>query len=129
MGAGPANALLASKFDLPHVLEYLHARDDITDDEEPCVPWTAVADLYRSATEVLSKALTGGGRRAWVGAHIRHTYPSGCSIYFTFAFRCLVDGEGRYDPVRELAHYLAAKDAILNHFCAAGGAGSIVEAL
>ncbi|MEM9224357.1 MAG: FAD-linked oxidase C-terminal domain-containing protein [Pseudomonadota bacterium] len=59
-----------------------------------------------------------------LGAHISHTYSTGCSIYFTFAFHCMVNENGIYDSARELAHYLSAKEAVLDHFCAAGGAVS-----
>jgi alkyldihydroxyacetonephosphate synthase len=122
VGSGPARATLKSKFDLPHIRDFMMARRVITDVAETCLPWAEVPDMYRSGREVLERALTRGGRRVWIGVHVSHTYPAGCSIYFTFAFHCLTDATGRYEPARELAHYLSAKEAILEHFCAAGGA-------
>jgi alkyldihydroxyacetonephosphate synthase len=55
-----------------------------------------------------------------VGCHVSHSYPSGASLYFSFAFRCRTDAAGRYDPDEELQHFVRAKGAALDCFARHG---------
>jgi alkyldihydroxyacetonephosphate synthase len=123
-GEGPGKAMMAGKFDLPLVRDFLFERGAITDTAETSIVWSRVPQLYVSSRAVLSEMLGRGGRDFWVGCHVSHTYSAGCSLYFTFAFGCRRDADGRYDPEAELAHYLAAKQAIIGHFVDQGGAAS-----
>lgn len=129
VGDSPAKALLEGKFDLPHIRDFLMQHAVITDVAETCTTWAKVPGLVQSGKQLLREKLTRENRAAWIGCHISHTYPAGCSIYFTFAFRCLCDDSGWYDPEVELEHYLSAKHAILNHFSENGATVSHHHAL
>lgn len=116
VGEGPGRAMSESKFDFPHIRDFLMDRTVVSDVAETATTWDKVPGLYRSSMAVLAEALGRGGRPFWLGCHVSHSYASGCSLYFTFAFRCLYGPDGSYDWERELAHFLSVKQAVLGHF-------------
>ncbi|MBM3505004.1 MAG: FAD-binding oxidoreductase [Alphaproteobacteria bacterium] len=120
LGRSPGEAFAEGKFDFPYIRDFLMDYDVIVDVSETSISWGKMMPLYREGLEVLSRRLAHGGRKAWVGCHVSHTYHSGASLYFSFAFRCRSDGQGRIDPAAELAHYSAAKKATLDCFAALG---------
>jgi alkyldihydroxyacetonephosphate synthase len=118
VGSGPGEAFAHGKFDFPYIRDFLFDYKVMVDVSETSTRWSQMIPLYEAARKVFQQALGAGGRQYWLGCHVSHTYPTGASLYFSFAFRCLTDTEGRYDPWRELEHYLAVKRAALDCFAA-----------
>lgn len=120
LGRGPGESFAAGKYDFPYIRDFLLARGVICDVAETSTSWGGMADLYGRGMSEISRALRRDGRPAWLGCHVSHTYPAGASVYFSYAFRCAVDQNGRYDPQAELAYYAAVKKASLECFAAVG---------
>jgi alkyldihydroxyacetonephosphate synthase len=110
-----------SKFDLPYVRDFLMDYNVIVDVAETCLRWKDMRPSYHLLAARACKVLTDGGRRAWLGCHVSHCYSSGASLYFTFAFRCRQDADGRIDRGAELAHYRDVKRVLLDGFAECGG--------
>ncbi|MGZ6205332.1 MAG: FAD-binding oxidoreductase [Candidatus Binataceae bacterium] len=120
VGRGPGDSFARGKFDFPYIRDFLLDYKVMVDVSETSIRWSEMMPLYQAAKRTFEQALGAGGRQFWLGCHVSHTYPTGASLYFSFAFRCLTDDAGRYDPWRELEHYLAVKRAGLECFAAHG---------
>jgi alkyldihydroxyacetonephosphate synthase len=120
LGKGPGRSLEEGKFDLPYIRDFLMNYNLMADVAETCVLWKDIHSTYAQVMSRASVALQDGGRRAWIGCHVSHCYSSGASLYFTFAIRCHVTGEGEIDRAAELAHYRRAKTALLDCFAECG---------
>jgi alkyldihydroxyacetonephosphate synthase len=116
VGRGPGEAFAHGKFDFPYIRDFLLDYKVMVDVNETSTCWSQMMPLYAAAQTTFQQALGAGGRQYWLGCHVSHTYPTGASLYFSFAFRCLTDAHGRYDPWAELGHYLAVKRAALDCF-------------
>jgi alkyldihydroxyacetonephosphate synthase len=121
LGQKPGRAMEDSKFDLPYVRDFLMDYNVIVDVAETCLRWKDMRSSYHLLTARAREALTDGGRRAWLGCHVSHCYSSGASLYFTFAFRCRADTDGRIDRTAELGHYRRVKHVLLDGFSDCGG--------
>ena len=120
LGRGPGESFAEGKFDFPYIRDFLMDHDVLVDVAETSTTWTRLLPLYRTAMATYREALGRDGRPYWLGCHISHTYPAGASLYFSFAFRCVVDAGGNVDPDAELAYYAAVKKAGLDCFAAHG---------
>jgi alkyldihydroxyacetonephosphate synthase len=120
VGRGPGDSFARGKFDFPYIRDFLLDYKVMVDVSETSIRWSEMMPLYEAAKRTFQQALGAGGRQFWLGCHVSHTYPTGASLYFSFAFRCLTDASGRYDPWRELEHYVAVKRAGLDCFAAHG---------
>jgi alkyldihydroxyacetonephosphate synthase len=108
LGASAGKSFEATKYDFPHIRDFLLDRDVTTDVSETSTVWSNIARLYKETTAGLRTSISESGAKAWVGCHISHTYQSGASVYFTFGFKQQNGGE--------MAQYLRVKRAVQQSF-------------
>lgn len=108
LGAGAGKSFEATKYDFPHIRDFLLDRDVTTDVSETATVWSNITTLYQDAIAVLREEISKSGVRPWAGCHISHTYPCGASLYFTFGFR--------QQPGHEIEQYLQVKRAVQQSF-------------
>jgi alkyldihydroxyacetonephosphate synthase len=101
LGPGSGKSFESTKYDFPHIRDFLLDRGVTSDVSETSTVWSNLVPLYRAATTGLRAAIVESGVKPWVGCHISHTYQCGASLYLTFACRQR-DG-------REMQQYLHAK--------------------
>ncbi len=111
MGESAGKSFEATKFDFPHIRDFLLDRNVTTDVSETSTVWSNIIPLYRETMEVLRARILESGVRPWTGCHISHTYQSGASVYFTFGFK--------QQSGHEMEQYLrvkrAAQQAFIDH--------------
>jgi alkyldihydroxyacetonephosphate synthase len=119
LGPGSGKSFESTKYDFPHIRDFLMDRGITSDVSETSTVWSNIVPLYRATTTALRAAILNSGNdnsgsdgesgvRPWVGCHISHTYHSGASLYLTFACR--------QQPGREMEQYLHAKRAVQQSF-------------
>src|SRR3984885_3055760 len=108
LGAGAGKSFEATKYDFPHIRDFLLDRNVTTDVSETATVWSNIAKLYQDTSAVLRAEISKSGACPWAGCHISHTYPCGASLYFTFGFR--------QQPGREMEQYLQVKRAVQQSF-------------
>jgi alkyldihydroxyacetonephosphate synthase len=108
LGAGVGKSFEATKYDFPHIRDFLLDRNVTTDVSETATVWSNITKVYRDTAGVLRDEIRKSGVRPWVGCHISHTYPCGASLYFTFGFRQQLG--------REMEQYLQVKRAVQQSF-------------
>lgn len=87
LGLGSGKSFEATKYDFPHIRDYMLERDVTTDVSETSTMWSNILPLYRATMERIRAEIAESGVRPWAGCHISHTYHTGASLYFTFGFR------------------------------------------
>ena len=112
MGESAGKSFEATKYDFPHIRDFLLDRDVTTDVSETSTVWTNIFPLYRDTMAVLGARIAESGVRPWAGCHISHTYQSGASVYFTFGFRQRAGDE--------MEQYLRVKRAVQQSFIDCG---------
>jgi len=113
LGTSPGKSFQETKFDFPHIRDYLMDRGVMGDVSETSTPWSNILPLYEATMKNLRGAIRDTGMDPWVGCHISHNYHTGASLYFTFGCRGI---EGR-----ELEQYLYIKKAAEDSFLQNGG--------
>jgi alkyldihydroxyacetonephosphate synthase len=110
VGLGPSagKSFEATKYDFPHIRDFLLDRNVTTDVSETSTVWSNMGALYQDTLAMLRDEISKSGVRPWAGCHISHTYTSGASLYFTFGFR--------QQPGREMEQYLQVKRAVQQSF-------------
>ena len=108
LGPGSGKSFESSKYDFPHIRDFLMDRGVTSDVSETSTTWNNIVPLYRATTASLSAAIVESGVKPWVGCHISHTYHCGASLYLTFACK-QQDG-------REMEQYLRAKRTVQQSF-------------
>jgi alkyldihydroxyacetonephosphate synthase len=110
LGLGSGKSFESTKYDFPHIRDFLLDRGITSDVSETSTVWSNIVPLYRASTAALRAAISdsGGGVEPWVGCHISHTYQCGASLYLTFACR--------QQHGREMHQYLRAKRAVQQSF-------------
>jgi alkyldihydroxyacetonephosphate synthase len=108
LGAAAGKSFEATKYDFPHIRDFLLDRNVTTDVSETATVWSNLATLYQDTIAVLRAEISKSGVRPWTGCHISHTYPNGASLYFTFGFR--------QQTGRELEQYLQVKRVVQQSF-------------
>jgi alkyldihydroxyacetonephosphate synthase len=108
LGRGVGKSFEATKYDFPHIRDFLLDRHVTTDVSETATVWSNIATLYNNTVAALRTEIGKTGIRPWAGCHISHTYPSGASLYFTFGFR--------QQPGYEMEQYLQVKRAVQQSF-------------
>ncbi len=108
LGASAGKSFEASKYDFPHIRDFLLDHDVTTDVSETSTVWSNIVPLYNGTMTVLRDAIEKSGVCPWTGCHISHTYQSGASVYFTFGFR--------QDAGSEMDQYLKVKKAVQQSF-------------
>ena len=112
MGEGAGKSFEATKYDFPHIRDFLLDRDVTTDVSETSTVWSNILPLYRQTVALLRATILESGVRPWAGCHISHTYHCGASVYFTFGFR--------QQRGREMEQYLRVKRAAQQSFIDCG---------
>jgi alkyldihydroxyacetonephosphate synthase len=108
LGPGSGKSFESSKYDFPHIRDFLMDRGVTSDVSETSTTWKNIVPLYRATTASLGAAIHESGVKPWVGCHISHTYQCGASLYLTFACK-QQDG-------REMQQYLHAKRTVQQSF-------------
>jgi alkyldihydroxyacetonephosphate synthase len=108
LGASAGKSFEATKYDFPHIRDFLLDRDVTTDVSETSTVWSNILPLYKDTLAVLRASIGQSGAHPWAGCHISHTYQSGASLYFTFGFR--------QQPGNEMDQYLRVKRAVQQSF-------------
>ncbi len=108
LGASSGRSFESTKYDFPHIRDFLMDRGITTDVSETSTVWSNILPLYCVTSAALSAAIQESGVRAWVGCHISHTYHSGASLYLTFGCR--------QQRGHEMQQYLRAKRAVQQSF-------------
>ena len=120
LGPSSGKSFESTKYDFPHIRDFLMDRGITTDVSETSTVWSNIIPLYRATTTALRAAVldnkdrdskggdSKGGAKPWVGCHISHTYHSGASLYLTFGFR--------QQHGHEMQQYLHAKRAVQQSF-------------
>jgi len=85
----------------------------VADVSETATVWSRLGAVYDAARASIESAIAAESVLGWVGCHISHSYHSGASLYFTFAF---IGGE----PRGVLQRYLRVKKAAEDAFLASG---------
>jgi alkyldihydroxyacetonephosphate synthase len=101
LGSGSGKSFESTKYDFPHIRDFLLDRGITSDVSETSTVWSNLVPLYRATTTALRAAILESGVKPWVGCHISHTYHSGASLYLTFACK--------QQSGREMQQYLHAK--------------------
>jgi alkyldihydroxyacetonephosphate synthase len=104
LGENAGRSFEATKYDFPHIRDFLLDRDVTTDVSETSTVWSNILPLYRETMSVLRSNISQSGARPWAGCHISHTYQCGASVYFTFGFR--------QEAGNEMWQYLRVKRAV-----------------
>jgi alkyldihydroxyacetonephosphate synthase len=108
MGEKAGKSFEATKFDFPHIRDFLLDRDVTTDVSETSTVWSNILPLYRETIDAVRASVLESGVRPWTGCHISHTYQSGASVYFTFGFK--------QQSGNEMKQYLRVKRAAQQSF-------------
>jgi alkyldihydroxyacetonephosphate synthase len=108
LGAGAGKSFEATKYDFPHIRDFLLDRNVTTDVSETATVWSNISRLYQDTSAVLRAEISKSGVRPWTGCHISHSYPCGASLYFTFGFRQQLG--------HEMGQYLQVKRAVQQSF-------------
>jgi alkyldihydroxyacetonephosphate synthase len=108
LGPSAGKSFESTKYDFPHIRDFLLERDVTTDVSETSTVWSNILPLYRATMETIRAGVLESGVPPWVGCHISHTYRCGASVYFTFGFK--------QQPGREMEQYLRVKRAAQQSF-------------
>jgi alkyldihydroxyacetonephosphate synthase len=112
MGRSAGRSFESTKYDFPHIRDFLLDRDVTTDVSETSTVWSNILPLYRQTISALRASILESGVQPWAGCHVSHTYQTGASLYFTFGFRQKTE--------REMEQYLCAKKAAQQSFIDCG---------
>lgn len=108
LGTSSGKSFESTKYDFPHIRDFLMDRGITTDVSETSTVWSNIVPLYRATSAALSTAILESGVKPWVGCHISHTYHCGASLYLTFGCR--------QQRGNEMQQYLRVKRAIQQSF-------------
>ncbi|HTS10977.1 MAG TPA: FAD-binding oxidoreductase [Candidatus Limnocylindrales bacterium] len=108
LGYSAGKSFEATKYDFPHIRDFLLAHDVTADVSETCTVWSNILPLYNATMDTMRKRIRERGMPPWAGCHISHTYQSGASLYFTFGFK--------QELGREMEQYLYVKRAVQQSF-------------
>ena len=113
-GSGPGESFAKSKFDFPHIRDYLWDYGIYADVSETATAWDNAENLRARALQALRQTFKSRNLDGWCGCHLSHSYRDGASLYFSFAFK-------HDDNADNLAHYFAIKKAVQDSFMQNGG--------
>lgn len=111
LGTDPGRAFEKSKYDFPHLRDYVMNRNIMADVSETTTVWSNILPLYYKTMDKIEKAIIETDSKSFLGCHVSHTYHSGASLYFTFGCTQF--------PGREIEQYLyikkSAEDAFIEN--------------
>lgn len=108
LGPSAGKSFESTKYDFPHIRDFLLERDVTTDVSETSTVWSNLLPLYRATMAAIRDGVLESGVPPFSGCHISHTYRSGASVYFTFGFM--------QQTGREMEQYLRVKRAAQRSF-------------
>jgi len=108
LGTSAGKSFEATKYDFPHIRDFLLDRDVTTDVSETSTVWSNIIPLYTNTMALLRSSIRETGVCPWSGCHISHTYQTGASVYFTFGFRQQLG--------QEMEQYLRVKRTVQQSF-------------
>ena len=108
LGSSAGKSFEATKYDFPHIRDFLLDRDVTSDVSETSTVWSNILPLYKATMGAIRAGILESGVPPWSGCHVSHTYRSGASVYFTFGF---MQQQGR-----EMEQYLRVKRAAQQSF-------------
>jgi alkyldihydroxyacetonephosphate synthase len=108
LGASSGKSFEATKYDFPHIRDFLLERDVTADVSETSTVWSNILPLYQATMAAIRAGALKSGVPLWAGCHISHTYRCGASLYFTFGFK--------QQRGREMEQYLRVKRAAQQSF-------------
>jgi alkyldihydroxyacetonephosphate synthase len=112
LGSSSGRSFEATKYDFPHIRDFLLERDATTDVSETATVWSNILPLYQATMKAIRDGVLESGVPPWSGCHISHTYRSGASLYFTFGFM--------QEKGYEMEQYLNVKRAAQQSFIDGG---------
>jgi alkyldihydroxyacetonephosphate synthase len=112
LGTSGGKSFEETKYDFPHIRDFLLERDVTTDVSETATVWSNVMPLYRASIEAIRAKIAESGAKPWAGCHVSHTYETGASLYFTFGLKQRVGSE--------IEQYLSVKRAAQQSFMDCG---------
>jgi len=108
LGESAGKSFESTKYDFPHVRDFLFDRGVSADVSETSALWSNILPLCAVSLAALRSAISGTGAKPWAGCHIGHTYQCGANVYLTFAFA--------QRPGEEMEQYLKIKYAVQQSF-------------
>jgi len=112
LGSAPGRAFESRKYEFPYLRDFVMDRGILSDVSETATVWSNLLTLYNAVQKSIYDAFARAGCNGSLGCHISHSYHTGASLYFTYAFHAC--------PGRELAQYLQIKKAAEDTFLAHG---------
>ncbi|MBI9074311.1 MAG: FAD-binding oxidoreductase [Desulfatibacillum sp.] len=103
------------RFIIPYLRNSLWDKGYVVDTLETAITWDKVTNLLQAIDSALTEAMAGFDEKIHVFTHLSHVYPTGSSIYTSFAFR---PGESPEETHRRC---LALKTAASREIVKAGG--------
>lgn len=110
LGKGPGNAFEKGKYDFPYLRDFAMDHGLSADVSETATTWKNLLPLYYYSQTSIRQAIAETGSQPWCGCHVSHTYKTGASLYFTFAFKQSENVLNQYLHVKK-----AAQDAFIQH--------------
>src|ERR1700693_1973692 len=86
LGPSAGKSFESTKYDFPHIRDYLLERAVTTDVSETSTVWSNILPVYQAAIRAIRTGVLESGVPPWAGCHISHTYPCRASLYFTSGF-------------------------------------------
>jgi alkyldihydroxyacetonephosphate synthase len=108
LGMSPGKSFEKSKYDFPYLRDFVIDYGLSVDVSETATTWKNLLPLYYKTRDNIQKAIRETGSKPWCGCHVSHTYKTGASLYFTFAFKQSGDVLKQYLHVKK-----AAQDAFI----------------
>lgn len=104
LGTSPGKSFEKGKYDFPYLRDTVMDYSIVTDVSETAALWKNILPLHDASRIAMKGALSAENIDVWCGCHISHTYQTGASLYFTFAFHALPDNSLQcYDKVKQAA--------------------------
>ena len=111
LGGSPGRSWQRDRFTLPYLRDELMARGVMVDTLETATTWSDLERLDDAVHESIGAAMSAGGTRGAMMAHVSHVYPTGASLYYTFLARQQADDPlGQWQAIKT-----AATRAIVDH--------------
>jgi alkyldihydroxyacetonephosphate synthase len=104
---------LRGRFRTPDLRDALWTRGYAVDTLETATTWSRLPELAATVGRALRHGLDADDERVHAFSHLSHVYPSGSSLYATYAFRIAADPDETLDRWHALK--TAASDVIVRH--------------
>ncbi|HUJ04359.1 MAG TPA: FAD-linked oxidase C-terminal domain-containing protein, partial [Rhizomicrobium sp.] len=121
IGSGPGKRWRETRFHGPYLRDPLMERGVGVDTLETATSWSKIDVLYNAVRAALENFIRETaprpGAKGIVMCHISHSYPTGASLYFTYIFPRVLDGEvAQWRKIKNVASdAIAANGGTLSH--------------